>query len=463
MQPKAPRNSLRGSRRASTRASIASGIPIGRLASLRRESIHENINLPGGTKNIKRQFYGLSEAETALNEFWKNHTGSIISFLVVLTYYLVGLVYYKSAEGWDTITCLYFQTVTLTTVGYGDFYPTTPHARVFTIFYIFAGIIIVGRILNDFAQSILDYAEKQAKLSQSEGNLSVVHHNTSHYAKKAAGPIIAILIVLLMGALFYHKNEGWDFGKAFYFCVVTTTTVGFGDTGLTKESSRIFAIFYILSSCIIVALSLGNIATTFLEMSIDKKRTDALSRKLDFQFIRELDTGDSGIDKISFLVAMLVNQGLVDKDRDVSPWLDKFDELDTKGSGVIDFDETIAELERKEQQRLEAINRQLEQFQEKERGLFGNMSLNGLLAKSGSPSKLENLAGATGVSTGGQDSGSDAIHSASNDVEHGIEMLTYDDGYATADQYAVSNPMRTGTHGNNELSLSAIENDEGDM
>jgi len=332
-----------------------------RMFRSRRQSIHEGDS--SGVKQIKRQFYGLEDAETILNEFWKNHSGGIISFITVVFYYVVGLIYYQSQEGWDIITTLYFQTVTLTTVGYGDFSPTTKHARIFTIVYIFAGIIIVGRIINDFAQSILDYAEKQSMLHSKE-SLETSHHPTSFYLKKMMAPITAIWIVLLLGALFYHKNEGWDFSTAFYFAVVTTTTVGYGDTALTKESSRLFAIFYILSSCVIVALSVGNLATIALDMKSDEKRTTLRLRKLDFNFIRELDTGDNGIDRLDFLVAMLVQLELVDKDRDVKPWLEKFDQLDKNKSGVIDFDEAIADLEREEQARIAVLSEVLHAAQE---------------------------------------------------------------------------------------------------
>ena len=71
-----------------------------------------------------------------------------------------------------------------------------------------------------------------------------------------------------------------------------------------------------------------------------------LNRKLDMTFIRELDTGENGMDKAMFLIAMLVQQELVKKEKDVDPWLAKFDELDTNGDGVIDFDDAIEDLQK---------------------------------------------------------------------------------------------------------------------
>ena len=367
---------MKGIRRESRRASLG----LGAHSRNRRESVHES-SPHRQAKMIKRNFYGLEEADSMLQLFWKTYSAGVTSLLIVCLYYLFGYLYYSSTEGWDGLTCIYFQTVTLTTVGYGDFSPTTVNGKVFTMFYIFAGIAIVGRIINEFAQSILDFAEKKAherrgkKFDQLTDDEKGSEQISAHL-NKIFTSVGAIFLCLLMGALFYHKNEEWDFVTALYFCVVTTTTVGYGDTTLTKESSRLFAVFYILSSCIIVALAIGNLASVRLEIINEKKRISLLSRKLDFNFIRELDSGGKGINKTTFLVAMLVNLELVDKTKDVEPWLQKFDELDTKNTGIIDFDETIEDLEREEKERIRKLEEELESHHHHNGALdlFGNAS-----------------------------------------------------------------------------------------
>jgi voltage-gated potassium channel Kch len=55
---------------------------------------------------------------------------------------LLGTVFYRMAEGWSWLDSLYFSVITLSTVGYGDFNPTTPLSKIFTIAYIFLGISI---------------------------------------------------------------------------------------------------------------------------------------------------------------------------------------------------------------------------------------------------------------------------------------------------------------------------------
>ncbi len=60
-------------------------------------------------------------------------------FLVFVTL-ATGTIAYRIIEGWGLLDSLYFSTVTLATIGYGDFHPETRIGRLFTIGYIFMGV-----------------------------------------------------------------------------------------------------------------------------------------------------------------------------------------------------------------------------------------------------------------------------------------------------------------------------------
>lgn len=59
------------------------------------------------------------------------------------TVLLIGVFIYRWLEGWSFVDALYFCVITLATIGYGDLTPTTPEAKLFTVFYVINGIVIL--------------------------------------------------------------------------------------------------------------------------------------------------------------------------------------------------------------------------------------------------------------------------------------------------------------------------------
>jgi Ion channel len=58
-------------------------------------------------------------------------------------------------EDWTIIEALYFSIATLTTVGYGDFSPTSAGTQIFTIIYILTGFGVLVALLTSVAQQYL--------------------------------------------------------------------------------------------------------------------------------------------------------------------------------------------------------------------------------------------------------------------------------------------------------------------
>ena len=66
-----------------------------------------------------------------------------------LFYWVIGILamgtwFYARVEHWRALDALYFTITTLTTVGYGDFYPKTDTGKIFTMIYIFVGIGVLS-------------------------------------------------------------------------------------------------------------------------------------------------------------------------------------------------------------------------------------------------------------------------------------------------------------------------------
>ncbi|MEP1930660.1 MAG: potassium channel family protein [Roseibium sp.] len=54
------------------------------------------------------------------------------------------------------------------------------------------------------------------------------------------------VLLILSGVLFYTSVEGWSFVDAFYFTVITLSTVGYGDLAPQTDIGKIFTSIYIL-------------------------------------------------------------------------------------------------------------------------------------------------------------------------------------------------------------------------
>jgi len=75
----------------------------------------------------------------------ENHVRSNMFYAVFAAVLLVviGATAYHFIEGWSWVDSTYFAATTLTTVGFGDLHPTHDASKIFTVFYVFAGVSVV--------------------------------------------------------------------------------------------------------------------------------------------------------------------------------------------------------------------------------------------------------------------------------------------------------------------------------
>jgi hypothetical protein len=98
----------------------------------------------------------------------------ITTVLVILA---VGTTFYTIVEDWSVVQALYFTVITLTTIGYGDLYPTTEFSRIFTIFFVLAGVSTLLGFLNFILGRTVQeqVARKEAKAQKSaQGDLAEI-------------------------------------------------------------------------------------------------------------------------------------------------------------------------------------------------------------------------------------------------------------------------------------------------
>ena len=67
-----------------------------------------------------------------------------------------GTLFYWRFEDWSIADSFYFSVITLTTVGYGDLAPSTTGTRLFTAFYVLAGLGIIVAFVAALASHAAD-------------------------------------------------------------------------------------------------------------------------------------------------------------------------------------------------------------------------------------------------------------------------------------------------------------------
>ena len=73
-------------------------------------------------------------------------------FIYALFIIGIGVVLFHWLEGWSWLDSFYFVIITLTTIGYGNFSPTTPGTKLITIFYGLNGIILLLMLFDAIRQ-----------------------------------------------------------------------------------------------------------------------------------------------------------------------------------------------------------------------------------------------------------------------------------------------------------------------
>jgi hypothetical protein len=96
-------------------------------------------------------------------EVWVEPAGRVL-IIGAMAIVATGTVFYTVVEGWRVIDSLYFTVITLTTIGYGDFSPTRDISKIFTIFFVVAGVSFILGLLNFvIGRTVKDRTEKKLK------------------------------------------------------------------------------------------------------------------------------------------------------------------------------------------------------------------------------------------------------------------------------------------------------------
>jgi voltage-gated potassium channel len=94
--------------------------------------------------------------------------------------------------------------------------------------------------------------------------------------------VFLLIIILLIGVIGYRMISGYSWVDALYMTVITMTTVGFGEVVPLDEKSKIFTIFLILASIVIVGYALSIITEYILSKNdLEELKHKKMQKKID--------------------------------------------------------------------------------------------------------------------------------------------------------------------------------------
>jgi len=125
-------------------------------------------------------------------------------------------------------------------------------------------------------------------------------------------------------------------------------TIGYGDIPLQHVATKIFLIIYVLISTISLAVAFENFLSFQQIKWQQKTKHNIITNKLSLETIitsfdpdderEELEARTADVDSVSkyhFVLSVLHYVGAIRKETDIDPWIQKFKELDTAGTGYL--------------------------------------------------------------------------------------------------------------------------------
>ena len=293
-------------------------------------------------------------------------------------------------ERWTVIDALYFCMVTVSTVGYGDFYPQTVLSMIFTVVYMmFSAPVLMamadlsmkgGSVFFEKVEELRKRKWPEAPKSTDEEDTDAAHLELQlkstvastrwHFFVKRLLPYMFfsmfrfILVNLLIALIYFYLQPAWldyhletygpnpNFGTTSayilcYFacvwhCAVTATTVGYNSGPVETpgfqepgaQGARLFCTFHLLFAVSYYSILIDTVMTMFKTHKADISEARMLQREADPELIATLDQDGDGVSKLEYVCGMLQLLEAVDPNL-IRRLQKRFDQLDTSGDGLL--------------------------------------------------------------------------------------------------------------------------------
>ncbi|SMN21721.1 similar to Saccharomyces cerevisiae YJL093C TOK1 Outward-rectifier potassium channel of the plasma membrane with two pore domains in tandem [Maudiozyma saulgeensis] len=228
---------------------------------------------------------------------------SIILFTVLLSLWLIwGSAMFSGLIGVSYGNALYFCTVSLLTVGFGDILPPSVGAKIMALIFSVSGVLLLGLIVF-MTRSIIQKSSGpifyfhrlettraktwdkvnngKLKLTNKESFELMSRYKHSTKLREHLFSLMITTIVFLMfwllGAMVFHYAEGWSYFNCMYFCFLCLITIGYGSDFAPKTGAgRAFFVVWAIGAVPLM----GAILSTLGDVLYDT------ANKLDTDFAR---------------------------------------------------------------------------------------------------------------------------------------------------------------------------------
>jgi hypothetical protein len=315
-----------------------------------------------------------------------NEYNTTSHLLFGIFYIAVGVICFTILEKCLVVTSLYFLTQVITTIGYGDVVPTTNAGKLFISFYALGVILYLGSLINLLIEGIQSKVEHIADTDKKNQQVYVTPRDPSMYEKVrvtcgditeailgncgvwrgAITSFIPFAILVGMGTIFYATYEhctcsygidliagcvdhsfeecaltGGDvktWTESFYMCVITLTTIGFGDfTPMSYLGRTLF-----IPWAFVGVVCMANFATNFASALYRSCSLPVLKPKVEIADDLEEFMGSptAKVNRVEFSLFFLQKNNRIPRGQ-MEAARTAFEHLDKSGKGRISMEDAV--------------------------------------------------------------------------------------------------------------------------
>uniref|UniRef100_A0A8C5MKS4 2P domain potassium channel Talk-1 n=1 Tax=Leptobrachium leishanense TaxID=445787 RepID=A0A8C5MKS4_9ANUR len=161
-------------------------------------------------------------------------------------------------SNWDFSNSFFFAGTVITTIGYGNLYPSTVGGQVFCVIYALFGIPLNVAFLNLIGKGLNTYLLALGRCAQEPGGSGMMK-----ITMKLLFLITGSLLFLVFPPMIFSYVEGWSYGEGFYFAFITLSTIGFGDYVLGTDPNKQYISVYRSLAALWIIFGLAWLALVF--------------------------------------------------------------------------------------------------------------------------------------------------------------------------------------------------------